>query len=160
MKTRKHENRIGTGMITSLCVALLGFFAVTQAVAGPAAVESNAIWAHDRLYGTIGTDTEFFSPPPHSTDVIFAFGIMGQRSVAEAAPGDRDYNGGRWNVMLVTLTDTGRKMFDADHNGVLDDPDLELTNAGEVLELAEGGFLMISSAHFYFECPLRSIPTR
>lgn len=68
---------------------------------GKAVHESDAIWVHDALYNTIGTDTSFKSPPPGSTDVIFSFansGLAGQRSVAVYAPGDPQYNGGRWHV--------------------------------------------------------------
>jgi len=154
MKTYNHR-KYGMKIAASLSLALLTVGMVSQALAGPATVEKDAIWAHGRLYGTVATDTNFKSPPPQSTDIIFAFSLTGQHSVAEAAPGDPNYNGGRWNVMIVTLTDTGMAMFDADMDGVLDDPALELTDAEEVLDYASQGFLTITPAHFYFECPLR-----
>jgi hypothetical protein len=86
--------------------------------------------------------------------VIFNFmdsGLSGQRSVAEAAPGDPDYNGGRWTVMAVTFTEAGLIVFDPDGDGAVN---FELTNAEAVLESAELGLLTIQETGIYFECPL------
>ena len=54
-------------------------------------------------YRTVGTPTDFTDTgaPAHTYDAIYALG-HGLRNVAEAKPGDRDYNGGRWQVYGVT----------------------------------------------------------
>ncbi|MDF1553178.1 MAG: hypothetical protein P1P84_08960 [Deferrisomatales bacterium] len=142
---------------TSLATAILLLFAAQLAAAAPATRVANAIWAHDSIYDTVATDTTFMSPPLHSTDVIYSFmmsGLMGQRSVAEYAPGDREYNGGRWNVQVVVYTPAGLEEFD-DGSGFVT---YELTNAEAVEEAADQGLLTIRPANFYFECPL--IPNR
>ena len=153
MKAHTHKKPARTGIATWLALAVLGICGLNQALADPATVEANAIWAHDRLYGTVATDTNFKSPPPQSTDKIYAF--PGQASVAEAAPGDRDYNGGRWNVMVVSYTDDGLAMFDANTDGMVDASEMEFTNAEDILLAEEMGLLTITPADFYFECPLR-----
>jgi len=135
-----------------VCLWVASLFA--PAYAAGAGHASNAIWVHDSIYSTIGTDTSFKSPPDQSTDVIFSFGgsgLLGQRSVAVYAPGDAAYNGGRWRVMAVTFTDSGKALFDPDGDGKAN---LELTNAEDLLEAAELGYLTISDTNFGFECPL------
>jgi hypothetical protein len=115
---------------------------------------ANAVWANDSLYNTVLTDTAFQSPPAHSTDILFNFaesGLNGQRAVAESAPGDQDYNGGRWNVILVTFTPEGLLANDPDDNGTID---VEFTNAEEVLEAAQLGQVTLAEPGVYFECPL------
>ena len=107
-----------------------------------------------RLYGTVVTPTSFKNPPPRSTDIIYSFGmneLQGQRSVSEAAPGDRDYNGGRWLVHFAFFTTLGESIHDADGDGIVD---FELTNAEEVLAHEALGHLEIVDGNFYFVCPL------
>lgn len=133
--------------------ALLGVLA-SNVLADRAMRVQDAIWAHDRIYDTILTDTNFKSPPAHSTDVLYNFGmsgLMGQRAVAEYAPGDRHYNGGRWDVKLVMFTTQGLAAHDPDGDGTAN---FELTNATAVLAHVELGHITIMDANHYFECPL------
>jgi hypothetical protein len=119
-----------------------------------------AIWAHGELYDTIGTPTAFRDPPEHSTDALYNFGMSGldgQRAVSVAAPGDPDYNGGRWSVVRVTFTDQGMAVHDADGDGVVD---FELTSAAEVLDHVALGHLELMETSIYFECPLLPRRTR
>lgn len=121
---------------------------------GATVIVENAIWANGELYGTVVTPTSFKNPPPRSTDIIYSFGmneLQGQRSVSEAAPGDRDYNGGRWSVHFAFFTTLGESIHDADGDGIVD---FELTNAEEVLAHEALGHLEIVDANFYFVCPL------
>lgn len=121
---------------------------------GATVVLEGAIWAHGDLYGTVATPTAFRNAPRHSTDVIYSFmlnGIQGQRSVSETAPGDRDYNGGRWDVHFAVYTMPGETYFDGDGDGIVD---FELTSAEEVLAEEAAGNLTIIKANFYFVCPL------
>lgn len=139
-------------------VALLGAFSfllfAASAHAGGAVRVPEAIWAEGELYDTIVTPTSFNAPPEHSTDIIYSFmmsGLEGQRSVAESAPGDPDYNGGRWDVQMVTFTAQGIAEHDQDNDGIAD---FELTSVEEVLEHEELGHIVINEADFYFVCPL------
>src|SRR5262245_25305392 len=77
--------------------ALLATFAVPAAVAqlGPPA---GSIYASDRLFHTIGTPTDL--PNKGQFNAIYTFS-GGLASVAEAAPGERTYRGGRWEVHEV-----------------------------------------------------------
>jgi hypothetical protein len=126
----------------------------TSAFADRATKVENAIWANDQLFGTVLTDTSFRSPPPQSTDTLYNFsmsGLTGQRSVSEAAPGDTDFNGGRWSVKMVVFTTQGLAAHDPDGDGVAN---FELTNADDVLAHAALGHFDILDTGVYFECPL------
>jgi len=75
---------------------------------------------------------------------------MGQMPVAEAAPGNRNYNGGRWFTHTVEWTQAG---FDS-HGTVP-----VLTSHAEVMLHASLGHLSITAGSpggppDYFECPL------
>lgn len=159
MKTYRKIQHSGFALVAAVIgLGILGQF--TSVHAGKANRSADAIWVHDSLYGTVATDTSFKSPPAHSTDVIFSFadgGLRGQRSVAVYAPGDTEYNGGRWNVMAVSYTPAGIALFDTDDDGAVD---TELTNAEDLLEAAEMGLLTITETGVYFECPLLEEPTR
>lgn len=160
MKTRtlttKTSKLAGATLVAAICLWAVG--QATSAVAAGASRVADAIWAHDQLYATVPTPTAFKSPPAHSTDVIYSFagsGLAGQRSVAESAPGDRDYNGGRWTVKAVTFTELGLLIHDGDGDGVAD---FELTNAEQVMHHVALGHIVIEDTGIYFECPM--IPQR
>jgi len=149
------KNSVG---LTSILAVLVFAMTAATATAGPAVKVQDAIWAHDALYDTVVTDTSFTAPPQHSTDIIYSFmmsGLDGQRSVAEAAPGDPGFNGGRWDVYIVTFTPAGVAVHDPDGDGLVN---FELTNAEDVLLHEQLGHLVINPANFYFECPM--IPNR
>ena len=153
-RTKMHWTRWFGASVASLVVLGWAAALVPSAEAAPAIRATEAVWANDELYDVVVTDTEFASPPEHSIDVLFNFGmsgLKGQRSVSESAPGDADYNGGRWAVMPVEFTDLGRAIHDPDNNGKVD---FELTNAEQVLKHAELGHLIIHPVAVYFECPL------
>jgi len=143
-------------LVGTLGICIAGQFTPVQA--GKATRAADAIWVHDSLYGTVATDTSFKSPPAQSTDDIFSFmgsGLDGQHSVAVYAPGDPEYNGGRWNVMLVSYTDSGKACFEDEKDGKVD---FELTNAEDLSAAAEMGYLTIAEAGVHFECPLLPQP--
>lgn len=104
------------------------------------------IYAAGELFATRGV-TEL--PPPtdgneHSFDEIYHFtnGATGQLDVAEAAPGERDFNGGRWSVTVVEWTIT--------------DPPV-VTSDDEVHDHMDDLTIVAEGAR-YFECPL--VPLR
>ena len=77
-------------------VAVLGLTATATANGlGP---PSGTIYAFDQAYRTVATPTALPNRGPF--DTIYAFPDCAScASVSEAAPGSRDYNGGRWRVV-------------------------------------------------------------
>jgi hypothetical protein len=151
---KKRSFDIATLLITGTILICV----LAQSQAANSRRAPNAIWVHDQLYSTIGTPTSFQSPPEQSTDVIYSFagsGLEGQRSVAEVAPGDPEYNGGRWRVMAVMFTEQGLMTFDGDNDGVVD---AEITNAELLWMYVESGDLEVIDTGTRFECPL--LPNR
>jgi hypothetical protein len=143
-----------TLMTTLGAFALLALMVPTSASAKGPLRASAAIWSHGELYGTVGTPTEFRDPPEGTTDTLYNFqmsGLMGQRAISEAAPGDRDFNGGRWSVVRAIFTDLGMMVHDPDGDGEVN---FELTSAEEVLDHVDLGHIILEHADFYFECPM------
>jgi hypothetical protein len=92
------------------------------------------------LYRTIGTPTDLSGTgaPDDSYDAIYALGgsLM---NVSEAKPGDRDYNGGRWQVFPVEWH-------------VMP---VQLTSAEQVLAYEADGKLTVSDTSIQsFVCPV------
>lgn len=89
-------------LITTLAGAslLLSIVASSVSAGGPPAV---GFYVDGSLYRTVGTPTDFSGTcaPASTYDRIYALG-NGLRNVAEAKPGDPDFNGGRWAVYPVT----------------------------------------------------------
>ena len=135
-----------TAAATSIAALALSVSAV--AAGGP---PQPGIYVHDVLYRTVGTPTDFSNTgaPAHSFDTIYLLDdgtnpdAAGLASVATAAPGDKDFNGGRWMVYGITWIGTPT----------------QLTDEQEVLDAATAGELNISAMPVkYFECPV--IPMR
>jgi len=133
--------------------ALLG--AMSSSVFADRAIKvENAIWANDTIYGTVLTNTSFKNPPKHSTDTLYDFGmsgLSGQRAISDAAPGDNDYNGGRWSVKAVAFTTQGIAAHDPDGDGMVN---FELMNADAVVAHEALGHITIMDTDISFECPL------
>ncbi|MHA1983569.1 MAG: hypothetical protein ACW967_04365 [Candidatus Hodarchaeales archaeon] len=134
-------------------IGLLLALVVPTASAAPATRGEEALWADGTIWDTIFTDTQFKVPKnPDSVDKIYVFmNADGQRPVAEAAPYERDYNGGRWWVQAVEFTAAGLAVHDPDGDGTVN---FELTSDDAVLHHMSLGHLTISPTEVYFECPL------
>lgn len=118
-----------------------------------AGVSGPAFYVDGEAYRTVGTPTDFTNTgaPDHSFDTIYAF--SDQMNVAEAAPGDRDYNGGRWMVEVVHLeVDYAAALlaFDANGSGNFD--------SAEEVEAAIRDGAITTSAGPSFECPVIPLP--
>lgn len=107
------------------------------------------------LYRTVGTPTDFENTgaPDASFDTIYQFFGAQEFNVATAEPGDRDFNGGRWQVHGLAFPD-GYAAAVAEHggaNGVFDtDAEVEAAlQAGDAMDI---GIVKV------FECPV--IPLR
>ena len=113
-----------------------------------------AIFADGEAFGTKGLGA---LPAPNgrndqSFDKLFMFvnGADGQLAVAEAAPGNPDFNGGRWAAYTVEWTEEGLAAHD---------PLPVLMSYDEVMLHESLGHLSITQGAIgdgpdYFECPL------
>lgn len=120
--------------------ALLASLAVSAVAAG--GPPSLSFYVDGARYRTVGTPTDFSGTgaPASSFDRIYVLGD-GLANVAEAKPGDHDFNGGRWMVLPVTWA-----------SGVAP---VQLTSAEQVDAYATAGMLSIASAPVkLFECPV------
>lgn len=121
--------------------------AAPAVAAGP---PSPAFFVDGELYRTVGTPTDFSDTgaPQHTYDVIYA--IEGaEYNVAEAKPGDRDYNGGRWQVHAITVSDV-----DAALDAVDDNDSGTLDSAEEVEAAIAMGLAVDHGVVRSFECPV------
>lgn len=102
------------------------------------------IYADCRMFATKdATDL----PPPrgnnaHSFDEIYHFtnGASGQLDVAEAAPGEEGFNGGRWSVTVVEWT--------------INNPPVVCSDDEVHTHEAMGHINVIEEGARYFECPV------
>jgi hypothetical protein len=87
---------------------LVSIAASAVAAGGP---PSLAFYVDGVRYRTVGTPTDFggTGAPAHSYDRIYVLGD-GLVNVAEAKPGDRDYNGGRWMVLRDLVPPARRQL--------------------------------------------------
>lgn len=141
-------------MIWALAAAVLTLGSIVGQAHAQATRVADVIWAGGSIYSTILTPAGFVAPPEHSTDTLYDFGmsgLMGQRPVSDSAPGDRDYNGGRWSVTVAAFTTAGMAVLDSDNNGMIDE---ELTSAEDVADAVADGFVTLTETAIYFECPL------
>ncbi len=89
-----------------------------------------SVYADDTLYGSVVAPNSL--PAKGNFDELYVFPGTSCTIVSDAAPGDQDYNGGRWHVnMVIGATE-------------------QFTNADDVL--ASG--LTIVSTETHFSCPL------
>ncbi len=125
-------------MAATFVVGVLALaFLANAATAAPDRAQGR-VYANDRLWATFGT-ADFKHAPANSVDVIFVFPGTTLIPVAEASPGDPDYNGGRWDVREVRFTGIAETQF---------------TNDEDVWYHAALGHLEISGNVRYFQCPL------
>lgn len=116
--SRNHVLALGAVM-----TAVAGFGLAGAGAASAAGVTGPAFYVDGTLYRTVATPTDLThtGAPAHSYDTIYAFD-NGQRSIATAAPGDTDYNGGRWMVHAVSFPhgwDSALASGDMDGDGML-----------------------------------------
>jgi len=125
-------------------MAAAAVFVLTLGVSSVAAggPPSLAFYVDGTRYRTLGTPTDFSGTgaPASTFDDIYALG-SDLINVAEAKPGDTDFNGGRWMVLPVTWA--------------ADVTPVQLTSAEEVQAYADAGMLTIASSPVrQFLCPV------
>ena len=128
-----------------LAAAAASTFVLTMSVSTVAAGGPPAIgfYVDNDPYRTIGTPTDLSNTgaPEHSFDRIYALGGA-LLNVAEAKPGDRDYNGGRWMVIPIIWHVAPEQLTDAD----------------VVEEYEADGKLSFGEPTTFFVCPVINVP--
>lgn len=135
-----------------------GALMAIAATAGPAwagGVSGPAFYIDGQLYRTVATPTDLSGTgaPDHSFDTIYSFNGA-QPSVATAAPGDPDFNGGRWQVHSVTFApnySAALASADTNGNGVIDS-DAELAVAFADGTAVDNGVIRM------FVCTVNKVP--
>lgn len=100
-----------------------GVAAIAAAVLAGAAMAGGppqpSFYVNGTLYRTVGTPTDFSrtGAPASSYDSIYQFFGAQTYNVAEAAPGDPGYNGGRWRVIGLSFPDYDAALAAHDSNG-------------------------------------------
>jgi hypothetical protein len=108
----------------------------SAAIAQPAGPPGGKIYVHDEAYKTVGTPADL---PNHGNfDHIYVLGAP-LANVADAAPGDQEWNGGRWEVRKVQWDTIAPMQF---------------TNVEDLLAAADRGEISIGPVVRRFECPL------
>jgi hypothetical protein len=140
-------------LAVATCVAAAA--ALTAMPAAHAGVGGPAFYVDGTLYRTVGTPTDLSGTgaPAHAWDVIYEFSGA-QPNVADAAPGDRDYNGGRWQVHALA--------FPSGYPGAVADGDLNgngvLDSTAEVDAALAAGSAVDTGVVKQFECPAIPLP--
>ena len=126
--------------IAASAVALAASIGATGVAAG--GPPSLSFYIDDVRYRTVGTPTDFFGTgaPLSTYDSIYNLGTG--INVADAKPGDTDFNGGRWAVRPITWNTTP----------------VQLTNDAQVLAWADAGLLSIGDPIKYFFCSVNIVP--
>jgi hypothetical protein len=113
-------------------LALPAVPAIAQGLGPP----GGTIYAHDVAYRTVGTPADLPNQGPFNPIWVLGNGLA---SVTNAAPGDANYHGGRWEVREVTFVSIAPTQF---------------TNAEDLLAAAADGDISIGPVVRRFECPL------
>jgi hypothetical protein len=140
-------------MRTRLGLAVLAASLAVPALAG-AGVTGPAFYVDGTLYRTVNTPTDLSgtAAPSQSFDTIYDLGGL-QMNVATAAPGDTDYNGGRWQVHALSIPDYAAALAagDTNDNGVLD-------SDAEIAAAIAAGAATDTGVVKSFVCPVIPVP--
>jgi hypothetical protein len=134
-----------------LLVTALALLVAVPAYAAPGAPDFSAgVYGDGEEWGTKGT-ADLPAPNEHNVQSFDAlYQVPDQLPVSEAAPGNPDYNGGRWRTVSVTWNDPDKVVlltsFSVDY---VDDPIHSIE-----YQLSEGNISLDSSGATYFQCPL------
>ncbi|MEO8290348.1 MAG: hypothetical protein ABI649_05065 [Gaiellaceae bacterium] len=141
-------------LLLATAFAAAAVFAGTAMAGGAGGVTGPAFYVDGALYRTVGTPTDLSGTgaPVHSYDTIYQFFGL-QLNVATAAPGDRDYNGGRWMVHGLQFGDYAAAVTLFDWNGSGNfDSDAEIDAALAVGAATDIGVVKM------FVCPVIRLP--
>jgi len=156
MSTMKRISRYLAAGAAAIALAALPAAAVAAKGGSGGVSPGAAFYVDGTPYRTVGTPTDLSSigAPDHSFDTIYEFSGL-QMNVAAAAPGDQDYNGGRWRVHLLDFSDYQGALddgaVDANNNDVLD-------SDAEIMAAIDGGYAEDDGVVKSFVCPVIKLP--
>ena len=81
--------------------------------------------------------------------------IINQKLVGEAAPGDSDYEHGRWTRFIVQFTTAGLDSFDVDRDQFYDLEEFMIRDVPTVLSLIGSGHIEITSGGIFELFPIK-----
>ncbi len=141
-----------------LVVAAVAAAAAVVSATAAGGVTGPSIFVNGTLYRTVGTPTDFSQTgaPASSFQTIYDLGGF-QSNVADAAPGDPGFRGGRWQVHAIAYNTnyaTTLAAHDANGSGTLDSA-AEVTAA--LADAGPGGAADLGVVKS-FECPLIKVP--
>jgi hypothetical protein len=130
--------------------------AVALTTPAQAGVSGPAFWIDGSLYRTVATPTDLRNTgaPASTYDAIYSF-AGNQRNIAEAKPGDADFNGGRWQVHELTFPAgyaAARTSGDLNGNGQIDST-AELQHAFDAGTAVDTGNVLRT-----FVCTVNQVP--
>jgi hypothetical protein len=96
-------------------------------------------WANGVIYGIVVPTNSGASGGMRNTLYVFRK-LTGQRPVAEAAPGDHEYQNGRFETVFLDFTPKGIDALDPNHDGMCE---FEITNAKMVKNYLDQGYLAL-----------------
>lgn len=146
---------------------LITFTLVAASMVAGAAWASGAPNFSPAIYGdgeVWGTKVVGLLPAPNDRNVqsydklfVIVNGAAGQLPVSEAAPGNPDYNGGRWFTHTVMWTNEGMDAHDP-LPVLMSYSEIQFHQGLGHLEIAEGPPAVPGAPPAYFGCPL--LPVR
>lgn len=144
-----------TALLAAATAALAGAGLAATVVPASAGVSGLAFYVDGVRYRTVATPTDLSGTgaPASSFDVIYGFGGA-QPNVAEAAPGDVGFNGGRWAVHPLSFPNgysAALASGDLDDDGVIDS-DEEVHAAIAAGDAVDGGAVR------WFVCTVNKAP--
>ncbi len=142
--------------VVAVAAAVVAWPVLVLAAPASAGVNGPAFYVDGTVYRTVGTPTDLSGTgaPAQAWDTIYDFGGA-QLNVATAAPGDADYDGGRWQVHALSFPsgyDAALAAGDLDGDGVLD-------SATEVEAAIAAGAAVDTGVVKQFECPVIRVPS-
>lgn len=142
--------RLGTVVAAAaLAFTGTGMVASAEPAEGAQVIRDQAFYVDGEAYRTVLTPRDLPSrAPDHSFDVLYNFGSA-QPAVAEAAPGQPGYNGGRWIVNAVSYEPGWQMHADGMHAG---QPAFVSNEAVE--DAIEAGVLSVVEDVRRFVCPV------
>lgn len=144
-------------LVGLLAAAAVSLFASTALAKGAGGVTGEAFYVDGEKYRTVNTPTDLSETgaPDESFDTIYQFFGVQDLNVATAAPGDTDYNGGRWQVHGLEFANYNAALaaYDANNSGDFDS-DAEVDAA---LQGGIGGATDIGIVK-WFVCPVIPLP--
>ena len=143
----------------AMAAAAGGVLVAIGTVASPASAgvtRGPAFYVDGQQYRTVLTPTnlEGTGAPGHAWDHLYVFPGEQQAGVATAAPGDRDYNGGRWQVRELSFPqgyDDALASGDSNGSGTLD-------SFSELSMAFADGTAVAGSVVKSFVCPVIKMP--